>query len=72
MTSYMLKLKGQNIDQLLLYYRYFHMLCGGWVFKKCFKTTEKGSFKKGKMKDEHFDVAQTRKCAECGSDEEMR
>ena len=24
------------------------------------------------MKDEHFDVAQTRKCSECGSDEEMR
>ena len=24
------------------------------------------------MKDEYFDVARTRKCAECGSDEEMR
>ena len=24
------------------------------------------------MKDEHFDVARTRKCAECGVDEEMR
>ena len=41
-------------------------------FWKMFKTTEKGTFKIEKMKDEHFDVAQTRKCAECGSAEEMR
>ena len=33
--------------------------------------TEKGTFKKENMKDEHFDVARTRKCAECGPDEKM-
>ena len=46
------------------------MPCGR-IFEKCFNTTEKGTFKKEKMKDETFDVARTRKCAECGSDEEM-
>ena len=25
-----------------------------------------------RLKEEHFDVARTRKCSECGSDEEMR
>ena len=33
---------------------------------------DQSTFKKEKLKDEHFDVARTRKCAECGSDEEMR
>ena len=30
------------------------------------------TFKKEKLKDEHFDMAQTRKRADCGSDKEMR
>ena len=37
-----------------------------------FKTTKKGTFKKEKWKNEHFEVARTRNCEECGSDEEMR
>ena len=31
------------------------------MFEKCFKTTEKGTFKKENKKVEHFDVAGTRK-----------
>ena len=33
-----------------------------------FKTV----FKIEELKDQHFEVARTRKCAECGSDEKMR
>ena len=36
------------------------------------KRQKKGTFKKEKMKDEHIDVARTRKCVECGSNAEMR
>ena len=34
--------------------------------------TDQATFKKEKLKDEHFEVARTRKCVECGSDEEIR
>ena len=50
-----------------------------------FKTTDPSTFKKDKLKEEHFEVARTRKCAEfgtnekvwrkcaeCGSDEKMK
>ena len=40
-------------------------------FFKIIKTTVKGAILKEKMKDEHFDVALMRKCAECGSDNEI-
>ena len=40
--------------------------------KNVFKRQIRAQFKVEKMKDEHFDVARTRKCAECGSDKEMR
>ena len=33
----------------------------GQILEKCFKTTGKGTFKKEKMKDVHFDVTRTRK-----------
>ena len=62
MTYHMLKLKGQNINQFLLYiYRYFHILWPNVTRfkKKYFKTTENCTFKKEKIKD---DVARTRKC----------
>ena len=39
--------------------------------KNVLKLQTKGTFKKEKITDEHFDVARTRK-VECGSDEEMR
>ena len=42
------------------------------TYEKRFKTTNQITFKKEKFKDEHFKVAQTRKFAECGSDEKMR
>ena len=69
--------------QLLLYLDLFIIYALTWPdFRKMFITTEKGTFKKEKMKDEHFDVARTkkvcrmwlgrRKWAECGSDEKMR
>ena len=38
----------------------------------CFLNDSQRTFKKEILKDEHFDVARTRKCAECGSNEEMR
>ena len=38
-------------------------------FWKIFLTTDQSTFQKEKFKDEYFDVARTRKCAECGSDE---
>ena len=41
-------------------------------FLKMFENDRKGTFKKEKIKDEHFDVARTRKWAEYGSDEEIR
>ena len=44
----------------------------GRIFEKCFKTTDLITFKKEKLKDKRFDVAQTRMCAVCGLDEEMR
>ena len=51
-------------------YIYIYILCPNVPgLLKNVKTTEKDSFKKEKMKDEHLDVARTRKCAECGSDE---
>ena len=62
----MLKLKGPNINKLLLYVDTFIF------YAICFKTTEKGTCKKEKLKDEPLEVARMRKCAECGSDEEMR
>ena len=34
--------------------------------------TKQSTLKKEKLKDEHFEVARARNCAECGSDEEMR
>ena len=63
----MLKLKGQNINQLLLYVDFFIFYALTWPN---FLTTAKGTFKKENMKDEHFDwlgqesgqnVARTRK-----------
>ena len=51
----MLKLKGQNINQLLLYVDLFIcFICfiGCRFFEKCFKRTEKGTFKIEKLKDE--------------------
>ena len=58
----MLKLKDPNINQLFLCIDLFIFYAQTWLyFEKCFKTTEKGSFKKENMKDEHFDVARTRK-----------
>ena len=39
----MLKLKGQNINQLLLHIDIFIFYALTWPdFEKCFKTTEKG------------------------------
>ena len=38
------------------------------MFEECFLTT---AFKKEKVRDDNFDVAQTRNCAECGSDEKL-
>ena len=38
------------------------------MFEECFLTT---AFKKEKVRDDNFDVAQTRNCAVCGSDEEL-
>ena len=43
----------------------------GRIFEKVLKR-QKSTFKKEKLKDEPFEVARTRNCAECGSDEEMR
>ena len=37
-----------------------------------FLNDRSGTFKIEKFKDEYFEVARTRKCAECGSDQEMR
>ena len=66
----MLKLKGLIVNQLLLYIDLVIFYVLTWPdFWKCFKTTEKGLFKKEKIKNEHFDLARTRKCAECCSDE---
>ena len=42
------------------------------TFEKCFKRTEKGTSKKENLKDDPFEVARTRNCAEYGSDEKMR
>ena len=33
----------------------------GWIFEKSFKTTEKGTFKKEKLKDKAFVVASDEK-----------
>ena len=32
---------------------------------------DQGTFKNEKLKDKQFDVARTRKCVECGSEEEI-
>ena len=40
--------------------------------KNNLQRQKKANLKKKEMKDELFDVARTRKCADCGSDEEMR
>ena len=40
--------------------------------KNVFKPTDQSTFKKEKLKGEHFEVAWTRKCAECGSIEKIR
>ena len=49
------------------------MLCPNVArfFFKCFKRTGKGKFKKENVRDKHFDVARTIKCAEFGSDEDI-
>ena len=65
MTSYV-KIKKSKHKPIIIICRSFH------IFEKCFKTTEKGTFKNEKLKDEQFEVARTRNCAECGSGEEMR
>ena len=73
MTSYVIIIRSIH-KPFIIIYRSFHILCPnrGWNFEKCFKTSVKGTFKKETMKDNHFDVAWTRKWADCGSDEEMR
>ena len=40
--------------------------------KNVFFNDRSEHIKKDKLKDESFEAAWTRKCAECGSDEEMR
>ena len=39
--------------------------------KNNLQRQKKANLKKKEMKDELFDVARTRKCAECGSDDEI-
>ena len=50
-----MKIKRSKHKLIIIIYRSIHM------FEKCFKTTEKGTFKKENKKVEHFDVAGTRK-----------
>ena len=61
MTSYV-KIKMSKHKPIIVMYRSFHMPKRGRIFDKYFKTTEKDTFKKERMKDEHIDVARTRKC----------
>ena len=69
----MLKLKGQNMyNQLLLYVDLFIFYALTWPDKKEKKNTNQSISKNEKLKDEHFEMARTRNCVECGSDEEMR
>ena len=57
--------KQTNFNDLFIFY--------ALTWPDFVKTNDsKGAFKKENMKDEHFDVAQTRKFEECGSDEKMR
>ena len=41
------------------------------IFEKCFKSIEKGTLEREKMKDHHFDVVLMINCAGCGSDDEI-
>ena len=65
----MLKLKGKKINQLLLYEDLFILLCPNVaeLLKNVLNRQKKAHLKKEKFKDESFEVARTRNCAECGS-----
>ena len=73
MTSYV-KIKWSKQKPIIFIPRSFYILCPNVAgfFLNVFKTAEKGTFKTEKFKGEHFGVARTRNCAECGSDEKMR
>ena len=71
MTSYV-KIKRSKHKPIIIICRSSHILCtnvAGFL-KNVFKQQKKTHVKK--LKDEPFEVARTRNCAECGSDEEMR
>ena len=69
----MLKLKGQNLNQLLLYV-YIDLVCPINVakFRKMFLNNKSVHIYKEKIKTSILRLARTRNCAECGLDEEMR
>ena len=72
MTSYVKVKRSRNKPIIIIYnYRSFNMLCPNVAGFSKNVLNEKKHMKK-KTNDEHFDVAWTRKCAECGSDEEIR
>ena len=73
MASYV-KIKRSKHKPIIIICRSFLIICPNVTefFKNVLKRQKKGTLKKEKLKDEHFEVALTRNCAECGSEEEMR